>query len=479
MLARSGGALRRGSGGQGGAAESIIRPGMPPLAASLLLAASFDASAAYRHAAALAALGPHPAGSPRGRAAAEYVAAQFRAVGLDEVRLADFSSDGRRGTNVTAVLRGPGSEILVLGSHHDTASASPGAHESSGGVAILIEAARVLAAGGDRPRTLVFASWDAREADANGEGRAAGARAYVRSLESRQRDVVAAIVISGAGWAEGAPTLWAAATADPRRPSAPVVAPRWLVATVLEGAAREAAPLAVGSRRLAWLVQPAARVVRAANVESDAPFAQAGIPAVVLRDASPEAPYPFAGQPSDIGARVDEAALDAMGRALVGAARAVAAAPRGPASEPTWFAAFGRVARPEVLLGSGLASALLGFAIAARWGRLTLAARAAHLLLFSVLLYRHPIPALWVFLLPNLVTAVSHRLLAIVVALVPAVALGTASVLSIERGLARGLWLQPWEMILAGLTLALLVVRAPQAAGRKAAKKRPFSRRYH
>jgi hypothetical protein len=452
---------------------------MPVLCASLLLAASFDAAAANRHAAALAALGPHPAGSPRGRVAAEYVAAQLRAVGLDEVRLVEFSLDGRRGTNVTGVVRGPGSEVVVVGSHHDTAPASPGAHEAGSGIGVLIEAARVLAAGRDRPCTLVFASWDAREPDASGEGRAAGARAYVRSLDSARRDVAAAIVVSGAGWANGTPTLWTPATAEPQRPHVPVVAPRWLVATVLNGAAREGVSLAVWSPRLSWVAQPVARVVRAARIEGDAPFTQAGIPAVLLKDASPEAPYPFAGQPADVGGRIDEPSLHAMGRALLGAVRAVAAAPRGAAAEATWFAVFGRVAGPAVLLASGLGSVLIGLAAAARAGGLALAARAGHLLVVAILFYRHPIPTLWVFLIPNLVTAISRRALAVVVAVLPALALVATVGLSHQRGLAQGLWLQPWELILAGLAVALLLVPTPQPAARKPARRKPFSRRYH
>ena len=50
---------------------------LPPL----LLAAALDGEAALHHASALAALGPHPWGSPRAPVAAEYVASQFRAAG--------------------------------------------------------------------------------------------------------------------------------------------------------------------------------------------------------------------------------------------------------------------------------------------------------------------------------------------------------------------------------------------------------------
>ena len=79
----------------------------------LLLAASIDGEAALRHASALAALGPHPWGSPRNQAAAAYVAAQLREAGLDEVELQAFERHGIRGTNVVATL--PGARRRVRG----------------------------------------------------------------------------------------------------------------------------------------------------------------------------------------------------------------------------------------------------------------------------------------------------------------------------------------------------------------------------
>src|SRR6266508_3043134 len=94
---------------------------------AVLLAASIDGEAALRHASALAALGPHPWGSARNQAAAEYVAAQLREAGLDEVELVAFERDGIRGTNVVATLRAPGEEFVVIGAHHDTAPEAPGA----------------------------------------------------------------------------------------------------------------------------------------------------------------------------------------------------------------------------------------------------------------------------------------------------------------------------------------------------------------
>src|ERR1700694_3653044 len=99
---------------------------MIPMAGLLFVAAAagsaaVDGSAALRHARALASLGPHPWGSPRGRAAAAYVAAELRRAGLEGVHLEEFEVKGVRGVNVVASLKGAGAGLVVVGAHHDTA----------------------------------------------------------------------------------------------------------------------------------------------------------------------------------------------------------------------------------------------------------------------------------------------------------------------------------------------------------------------
>ena len=148
----------------------------------LVLAASIDGEAALRHASALAALGPHPWGSARSEAAAQYVGAELRDAGLTEVVLQGFERHGIRGTNVIATLRGPSEEIVVVGAHHDTAPEAPGAYDDGGGVGILIELARVMAREPTRTRTYVFASFDGEEAWSTGKGLTAGSRAWIERL---------------------------------------------------------------------------------------------------------------------------------------------------------------------------------------------------------------------------------------------------------------------------------------------------------
>jgi Zn-dependent M28 family amino/carboxypeptidase len=184
---------------------------------AVLLAASFDGQAALRHASSLAALGPHPLGSPRNQAAAAYVAAQMREAGLDGVELAAFESHGVQGTNVVGTLRAPGEEFVVIGAHHDTVPEAPGAYDDGGGVGVLLELARVLAADKQRPRTLVFVSFDGEESEATGKGSAVGSRAFVERLGPRARSLVAAFAVDMSGWRGGTPSLHPIAYADPRQ----------------------------------------------------------------------------------------------------------------------------------------------------------------------------------------------------------------------------------------------------------------------
>src|SRR5262245_30743395 len=157
------------------------------LHAALFLAASVDGEAALRHAARLAALGPHPWGSPRVSLAASYVESQFREAGLEQVRQQPFESVGVHGANVIGELRGAGPEFVVVAAHHDTAPDAPGAYDDGGGVGVLVETARALAADKQRTRSLVFVSFDGEEAWSTGKTTVAGARAYVKARSEERR----------------------------------------------------------------------------------------------------------------------------------------------------------------------------------------------------------------------------------------------------------------------------------------------------
>ena len=440
------------------------------LLGALLLAASIDGAAALQHASALAALGPHPWGSTRNEAAAQYVAAQMRAAGLD-VELQRFAHGGIAGTNVVGTLRGPGDDFVVLGAHHDTAPEAPGAYDDGGGVGVLLEVARVLAAEPSRPRTLVFASFDGEEAESTGKGTTAGSRAFVERLGPRARSMVAAFAVEMSGWKGGTPVLHPIAYADPRERGRTVIAPAWLVRAALAGAREAGAPFGVGDPYLSWLYQPAVRTFRVRLYGDDLSFLQAGRPALFASDSSFSAFYPDYHRPSDTAEKLDAPALERMGRGVVGVARALADVPRGPEDEPEWFAAFGRVIDGVWLLGLGALALVPGLRAGTRAGTTAAALRLLQAAAFLALLWFHPVPALWVFLVPLVLLPFTRRWWAIAVALLPLAALVAIGASAWWRGAASGTWLEPWALAAAAAALALGFVW-PSGSGGRGVKRR-------
>lgn len=445
---------------------------MSPLVA-LLLAASVSGDAALRHASALAALGPHPWGSARNQAAAAYVATQLREAGIDTVELAPFERHGTTGTNVIATLRAPGDEFVVIGAHHDTAPEAPGAYDDGGGVGILIELARVLAKDPRRPRTLVFASFDGEEAWSTGRGTTAGSRAYIERLGPRARSLTAAFAIEMSGWKRGSPVLHPIAYADPREKGRAVIAPAWLVRAALSGSRENGVALGVGDPWLAWLYQPAVRAFRVRLYGDDLSFLQAGHPALFASDSSFSAFYPDYHKASDTADKLDAAALERMGEGVLGVVRALERVPRGPAEEPHWFAAFGRVAPLSWLLGLGAASLLPGLWRGFGAGGAVLGVRAAQALLAGLLLWRHPVPALWILLVPQLLLPLGRSWWTAALSLAPFVSLVAIGAAAWWRGSVNGLWLAPWELGVALAALALAFLGLGGRGGRAPRKPKP------
>jgi hypothetical protein len=442
---------------------------------ALALSLSIDGELALRHASRLASLGPHPWGSPRARIAAEYVAAQFRDAGLGEVRLQEFESHGVRGANVLGVLRASGPEFVVVGAHHDTAPGSPGAYDDGGGIGVLIEVARVLARKPSRARSVLFASWDGEEAWSTGLTTTAGSRAFVRSLGTQARDLVAALAIEMCGFGGGTPVLHPIAYGDPRRPGYSVIAPAWVARAAQVGAARNGAPVALGDPVLSWLYQPTVRAFRVRLYGDDLSFLQSRLPAIFVSDSSFSSFYPAYHQKTDTAEKLDAAALARMGQSVIGMVSALQEAPRGPAVQPTWFSASGRVLGPGPLLAMGFAIAALGLSVGLRAGGWLLMIRLVQAGLFTTLLWNHTVPAVWVFGLPALLTLARGPWWLSLVALAPAMSVVGLGAAAWHRGFVGGVWLAPWEIVAGALALGLLWVRP--AVGSRARGKRPRRRR--
>ncbi len=429
---------------------------MPALLA-LLLAANISGEKALEHASRLAALGPHPWGSPRVSLAARYVEAQFKEAGLQDVRLQPFESHGVHGANVLGALPGRGKEFLVVAAHHDTAPDAPGAYDDGGGVGILIELARALAKDKERPRSIVFASFDGEEAWSTGKTTVAGSRAYVKSLGAESRDLVGAFVIEMSGWKGGTPAFQALAYADPLRQGGSVIAPRWLVAAAARGAREAGVPFAMGDPLIPWLYQPAVRAFRGDFYGDDLAFLQAGLPAVFVSDSSFTRFYPHYHQAHDSADKLDALALERMGRAVTGAVRTLLQAERG-VSEPNWFTGFGVMlgAMPLVLLAT--LSVLPGLRMAFRADGRARTARLLHLLLFGFVFYRHPVPALFALLPPNLLPLLPRRSWSLGLVLLPALLLLGLGGVAYWRGFVHGTFLSAWDQVAAALALGLALV---------------------
>ena len=131
-------------------------------------------------------IGSRPVGSLQNASARAYIVDQLRAIGF-EVRVQE--TDARRPeiartarvSNIIAVKSGTRREAVGLLSHYDSAAEAPGAGDDAFGVAVSLEAARVLAADPNRNWSLMVLVTDGEEAGLM------GAAALMDDHEVRQR----------------------------------------------------------------------------------------------------------------------------------------------------------------------------------------------------------------------------------------------------------------------------------------------------
>lgn len=123
---------------------------------------------------------PHITGSPENARVREYIAERMQALGMEVST--STATVGERGTakrnrwtgrndppatltNVIGVLPGRNRALpaVLLMSHHDTVWGSPGAADDTAGVAVSLEVARAIKAGGGAERDLIVLVTDAEE----------------------------------------------------------------------------------------------------------------------------------------------------------------------------------------------------------------------------------------------------------------------------------------------------------------------------
>lgn len=419
------------------------------IALALVAAAAIDAAALAQTTATLNALGPHAFGSPRNRAAAQFVGAKLQDAGLAETTVEDFEFEGAAGTNVVARIPGRSDRLLILATHHDTLKDATDVTGRSRTLATLIELGRQAAR--LRPsRTWILASFD------GGESRGEGFARYLESLGSSRSLIDGVLILDAApaGAAGSDPVVMAPACPGPGGGAGRSIAGADLIRAALAGLPEEP-PVSFDDPGISLMTQPFLRAFRTRCDPLAARALAVGAEALTIGEipfsrtalASPAAPA------SNEAAKRDEAGAR-LGNAAFQAFFGIDSAALPPARADSWLVVGRTVLSGWLIFLTGLAALLPGL-FAARGDMKRLAIRLAYSALFGVFLFQEPEVGLFTGLLPSLVPAAWSRR-ALLVSFLPTALLVTAGALSWARGQVTGSWLSPW--LWGCLTAALLTL---------------------
>lgn len=430
---------------------------MIPLA--LLAAVSLDAAALTQTSAALNALGPHPFGSPRNQAAAQFVAAKLKDAGLAETTLSEFTAGETSGVNVIATLRGRTDRILIVATHHDSKEDALDIGDRSRSLALLVEIARP-ASRLSPAHTFILASFD------GGLSKGEGFRHYLDGLGPSRA------LVDGVVWLE------ASALADPSSEPALIVPAcagknggRGLAGRDFVAAAVGGVPEALGHSfddpGISLLTQPFIRAFRTECETGPARAVADGINVIVVTDRSYS--RSFTARPAGRGASPparDEGAAR-LGAVALAVVEGLDVASPAPVQSDSWLVV-GRSVWPGwlVFLLGMLTLAPGLFVLRGQLPRL--GARALMSLVFAALLYFEPEIAVFAGALANLAPPTAP-LSVVTLALAPLGLLLTAGGLGFLRGQVIGVWPSPWWWV--GLLAWVALLYAGRRAGRKGASR--------
>lgn len=409
----------------------------------------------------LNALGPHPFGSPRNQAAAQFVAAKLKEAGIGQTVVEEFVSGGAPGSNVIARIPGRTDRLLIVATHHDSRRDFEDVSDRSRSLALLIEIGK-RAAQAQPKKTWIVASFD------GGEARGEGLTHYLESL-GRSAGLVDGVFLIDASTlraAGGAPALIVPACALTNPRGSRGIASRDLVESALLGIPA-GVEFSFDDPNIAWLTQP---FIRAFKTPCD-PLAASALAAGLGVVLATETPYsrrflgPQVMSPIEAGPRDDAATR--LGELAFEALRGVDGSIAPPPRSDSWLVV-GRGVWPGWLIF------LIGFAtlvpgvVLLRADRTRLMFRGAYSVLFVFILYVEPEVALFAGLLPNLLPpTLPGKFLA--PALLPLVLLVSAGGLGFVRGQVTGSWISLW--IWFGLAAGLVLLYASLARGKKSASK--------
>jgi len=323
-------------------------PGLPPAPG---WAEGFDAGRAARIANGLLTVAPRRGPEDPGRrVAAEYAAALLRAAGAEGVEVRPFSARGHTWHSVAGALPGTGpadAAPLLIGAHLDAVPGSPGALDDAGGVAVVLEVARVLASEG-HDRRVEVRIWDGEEVGL------LGSRHEAETAARAGHDPPAAVLVAEiVGRRDGHLVLHSFPETWLYRAPAPV--PAWLARTTLRAAAAAGVEASYGDDLLSYAYQLVVRLCRVPFGADDGPFLARGVPALFLSDFSFSRPYLQYHLASDDRSRLSPGGLQRAGRALLATLAALDAAPELPGWDEAPYLFLGR----RALVGPWLLAALV------------------------------------------------------------------------------------------------------------------------
>jgi hypothetical protein len=288
----------------------------------------------YEIAVGLARLGPRHAAELQRQEIIDYLLAAMEVAGLEEVRQLD-TADGSHLRNLTGVLPGLGNTEVLLSAHYDTVEGSPGAADDAAGCAVVLAAVADLRRTPLR-HTVRVVLFDGEEQEL------AGSRAWVESQELAQRErILANVNLELVGW-EGSTdsVLHTFPVAGDDRWA---LTPAWLVHAVLAATRGSDRPLSVTDPWFSvfgQLTMRSSRVLFAADSDS---LLAAGIPSVLLSDASFSSFDPEYHRPGDRAERLDRNRLGQWSRALAATVRRLDGLAGRPADDDVYLVALGRV----------------------------------------------------------------------------------------------------------------------------------------
>jgi hypothetical protein len=428
---------------------------------SLVLAASvvFDAAALAQTSATLNALGPHPFGSPRNRAAAQFVAATLQDAGAIQTAVEDFVFAGAAGTNVIARIPGRTDRLFIIATHHDTRKDGLEVQARSRSLALLIEIGRQLSRL-QPARTFILASFDGGES--NGEGLAH----YLESLGKSRANVDGVLLIDASATIDTsrAPALIAPACALAGTNERRSIATRDLVEAAL-GGVPASLDVSFDDPGINLLTQPFIRAFRTTCAPLAARALAHGIGVLIASDTSYSRrflnPRP-SGVPADVPTRDGGAAR--LGEVAFAATQGIDGTLFSLPSD-SWLVT-GRVVLPGlVVFLLGLATLVPGLVAVRSEKRMKVGLRIAHAVTFVVVLFYEPEIALFALALPNLVPASLPRKY-LTLALLPFALFIAAGAFCLARGQVTGSWLSLWMW--AGLLGTVAWLYAAGSAGKKA-----------